>query len=303
MKGGKLRPHNSFDNRKALTDKTKWAGREWYYPFTSLPALLEEDAAEKRIQRVLENYSGETRRWNNELNSDWVCRIYFATKLLMMATLQINSLTFAEEHNLRVVEPHLRYYALFSLCKAVCFTLPDLEWAGGDLLKMTHERVVRHAVAYISTFSQKSAASVDSLFRLAKAHRELIDYNAPSEGDAQLVELKQLIATCRLLAEFAQMNSELLERSFEKHTADAEFELIESRLWTIFQVEIEGHSFLDEEDIRRIGYIMRKHPRPTSILMMLTDGHVEDFFGAWVDEGQTTGNFDPDRRWDIVFDL
>ncbi len=298
-----MRSSNSIDSRKGATEKSSWAGRQWYYQYLEIPTIIEEKDAEKRIQKVLQNYAAKTRAWDNEQNSDWVCRIYFATKLLMMATLQVNSLAYSEEHNVRVIQPHLRYYSLFSLCKAICFTLPELEWANGNLLTMTHERVIRHAVAYIRTFSKKAADSIEASCRLAKAQRELIDYNAPSGGDVQLTELKRFRGTCRLLAEFAQLNSELLEISFEKHTNDTEFELVEARLWAVFQVEIEGHVFLDEEDVRRIGYLARKHPRPTSIRMMLTDGHVEDFFGAWGEEESDSQNFDPDGHWDAIFEI
>lgn len=298
-----MRFPNSIDSRKGVTERINWAGRQWYYPYREIPIITEDKVAEKRIQKVLQNYAAETRAWDDERNSDWVCRIYFATKLLMMATLQVNSLIYSEEHNLRVVQPHLRYYSLFSLCKAICFTLPELAWANGSLLTMTHERVIRHAVAYIQTFSKKAADAIEASCRLAKAQRELIDYNAPSSGDAQLTELNRFRETCRLLAEFAQLNSELLERSFEKHTNDIKFEMVEARLWVAFQVEIEGQNFFDEEDVRRIGYLARKHPRPTNIRMMLTDGHVEDFFGAWGEDETDAQNFDPDNHWDSIFDI
>jgi hypothetical protein len=89
-----LRRANSIDSRKVLTDKVSWASREWYYPYIEIPAVTQDKDAETRIQKVLQNYAAKTRTWNNERNSEWVCRIYLATKLLMMATLQVNSLTF-----------------------------------------------------------------------------------------------------------------------------------------------------------------------------------------------------------------
>lgn len=98
------------------------------------------------------------------------------------------------------------------------------------------------------------------------------------------------------------MNSELLECSFEKHTLDREFHLLEDELVKLLNVEIEGQVFLDDEDYRRLGYLMRKHPRPTSLKMLLTDGHVEDFFGAWCDPDDGNG-FDPDRNLDILFGI
>jgi hypothetical protein len=64
-----------------------------------------------------------------------------------------------------------------------------------------------------------------------------------------------------------------------------------------------GAHFIDYEDARRLLYLMRKHPRPTSIKALLTDGHVEDFFGAWTAEVESEINFNPDDNLDAIFDI
>lgn len=42
---------------------------------------------------------------------------------------------------------------------------------------------------------------------------------------------------------------------------------------------------------KRIGYFFRKSNSPSSLILMATDGLVEDFFGAWVcDEDDPESN-------------
>lgn len=298
-----MRIPNSVDTQKALFEKTEFAKRKWFYAYAQLPAVLDEQRCERAIQKLFSRYSKETKAWDDIKNTEWTCRLYMAAKLIMMATLQLNSLDFAESVNLRAATPHLRYYTLLSLSRAICLTLPENKWNDGDLLTMNHDRALKSTANHVSMFDQKVGVRVDSAIRLAKAHRELIDYRAPSSGYSDLSRIKRFKSLCRLLAELAQMNSELLETSFENQTSDVAFEILESEAWKLLDVEIGGHSFIDREDIRRISYLARKHPRPANLRALMTDGHVEQFFGAWCDDSERPGCFDPDDHWDVIFDI
>jgi len=298
-----MRLSNSIDTRKLCSGRTAFAGRDWFYDFKQIPAVLGEDVAKKRIEKLLSRYAKITKSWNNRENSIWICKLYMATKLIMMATLQVNSLRFAGRVNLRVASPHLQYYSLLSLARAVCLTIPEIDWADGELLKMSHAQAIKQTVDYHASFDKSLAQSIDAAIRSAKAQRELIDYRAPTSGDANIELLQDLILKCRLLAEFAQMNSELLESSFERHNSSKEFDVEDDEIMKLLSVEIEGESFFDDEDYYRVGYILRKHPRPTSLQMLMTDGHVEDFFGAWCDKEDNEAGFDPDVDSDVIFDI
>ena len=48
---------------------------------------------------------------------------------------------------------------------------------------------------------------------------------------------------------------------------------------------------------------VRKHPMPTNILHMMSEGHVEDFFGSWLDQEDSEDGFNPDENWRILFDV
>jgi hypothetical protein len=297
------RPDNSIDTFKVVTQRTSYASRAWYYAYRQIPAVFPETAVTAVNLRLFSRYAKLTKSWTDDENSIWVVRLFMAAKLIMAATLQVNSMRFAYEVNLRVAGPHLRYYALLSLCRAVCLTLPENDWADGRVITMSHERAISQTSLFIRAFDEQCAATVNSLIRHAKAQRELIDYRAPSSGDSMLEPMLQFEQCCSLLAELAQMNSELLEASFEKHTSDAAFSIKGNIVQKVASIEIEGEEFLDQEDVYRLFYLMRKHPRPTSIQALLTDGHVEDFFGAWLADSRSERNFNPDNNLDVIFDI
>lgn len=69
--------------------------------------------------------------------------------------------------------------------------------------------------------------------------------------------------------------------------------------------QIDGTAECDKEDWYRLDYLRRKCPRPTNIYQMISEGHVEDFFGSWLPDKDATGDdlFNPDENWRILFAL
>ena len=105
------------------------------------------------------------------------------------------------------------------------------------------------------------------------------------------------------LAEVAQLNSELLEAALEKHCTHSNFEFLDSYIEKLSQVELVGDVHVDWEDIYRLSYLARKWPRPTSLQRTITEGHVEDFFGAWcAEEDEDENIFNPDIDHQLIFD-
>lgn len=226
-----------------------------------------------------------------------------SSKLVMAATLHLNSLSFAKDRNLRVVAPYLRYYAVLSLLRAVCYTLPEHDWADGKLIQISHSAAIDGAVENLRRFNKDIAETIKNDIRELKAERELISYRAPSSGDDQVAEKNRIFALCTLLAEVAQFNSELLEVSLSKNADPQAFVLFSKDAEKIAGIEIDGHYFGDREDAYRLGYLARKHPYPANVQHLMTDGHVEDFFGAWHAGEDGEEFFDPDRMQDIIFDI
>jgi len=282
---------------------SQYAGRQWYYDFRELNSRFAEKQCEAVSNRLLERYSLLTKSWTPERNSEWTCRLFMSAKLVMAATLHLNSLGFSEERNLRVVAPYLRYYAVLSLLRAICYTLPEHEWADGKLIQILHTAAISGAVDHLRKFDPKVSEEMHSEVRELKAERELISYRAPSTGDGQIVERNRLLALCTLLAEIAQFNSELFEASLSKHADPKAFVLLPEYAEKIASVEIDGHYFGDQEDAYRLGYLARKHPYPANIQHLMTEGHVEDFFGAWHAGEDGDDIFNPDEMWGLIFDI
>lgn len=281
----------------------RFAGREWYYSFKEISSTFDEAKCQVVSNRLLERYSLLTRAWTNELNSEWICRLYMSAKLIMAATLKINSASYSEDHNLRVVIPYLRYYAALSLLRSICYTLPEHEWKGGALIQIPHKSAIDGAIEHIRRFSPDIAKSVEWQIRELKAERELISYRAPSSGDDQVSEKSRFLSLCALLAEIAQFNSELLEVSLHKKTIPESFVFDLSYAEGIAGIEIDGHYFGDTEDAYRLSYLARKQNYPTNIMFLMTEGHVEDFFGAWHVSDGSPDLFNPDEATSIIFDI
>ena len=201
-------------NFKAATDsapsvRNKIAGRIWYYDFHAL-SEIDNVKCTAVVHSMLQRYAKVAKTWTPDLNSAWTCRLYMAAKLIMSATLHSNACDFSEEKNLRVVTPYLRYYTVLSLLRAVCYTLPEFQWGSGDLIQISHAKAIQGAIAHIRQFDAGMAERTDKEIRLLKAERELISYRAPSAGDQGVVDHNEFLGLCRLLAEVAQFNSELL---------------------------------------------------------------------------------------------
>ncbi|WP_145386117.1 RNA-dependent RNA polymerase family protein [Stieleria neptunia] len=162
---------------------------------------------------------------------------------------------------------------------------------------MTHSKMIKAAVVALARFDRKMAIDVEASVLHLKAVREMLSYRAPSSGDQFQKPNFDIIDNCRMFLEIAQLQSELLEASIEKHVSTA-YPLEKGLTDRVCHNVIDGIEFFDSEDSHRISYLARKHPTPTNIMHMLSPGHEEDFYGAWCRDGYDTDSsddsFDPD---------
>lgn len=112
----------------------KYANRNWFYNYRELFDLTDEKKLLSVSGDISKQYSLLTKDWSIELNSEWTCRIYLASKMILNATVILKQAEFAEEKNLRITIPYLEYYAVLSLLRAVVFTLPKQQWEEGKLV-------------------------------------------------------------------------------------------------------------------------------------------------------------------------
>ena len=294
---------SSISTSQILTDKVPFAGKKWYYRFRELPSVFSQEECASVVTSLQDRYAALTKKWSSETNSEWTCRLYMAAKLVMSATIHVNSADYAEQRNLRVVIPYLRYYAVFSLLRAICYTIPEQMWNAGKLLHISHATAINVTQDHLYRFNKAVSEVVGDQIRELKAERELLSYGAPSSGDDHISEKNRFLSLCGMLAEVAQFDSEVIESSLLKHGDPTTFVLLKNYLESITNLIIEGHYFGDKEDAYRLNYLTRKHPRPTNILHMMTEGHVDDFFGAWVNYDEKSGSFNPDEMKEIIFDI
>lgn len=70
----------------------QYAGRNWAYRYRRLFDLCPEKQLAKVAGRVAKQYAQLTKVWTSERNSEWSCRMYFATKMILNATVLLNTL-------------------------------------------------------------------------------------------------------------------------------------------------------------------------------------------------------------------
>ncbi|MCJ7484338.1 MAG: hypothetical protein MUO31_15420 [Thermodesulfovibrionales bacterium] len=288
--------------RKKIGVPTEYAGRTWFYNFRSIPEFCQESTVTETCQRLLQGIAPIAKGWNNATNSEWISRIYFAGKMILGASVMAQSLEFATAKNLRTVISYLDYYTVLNTLRAILLTNPYVAWDNGMILQTTHTKTINVVDKIISQFDKTIAEQAKKHITHLKAFRELISYRAPSSGDAFPRPDVDIIGMCRLFAEIAQMQSELIEASVQKN-AIGSFSLSTEAIEGICKNEIDGFSFYDEEDHNRMGYLQRKYPLPTNIVHMMSEGHVEDFFGSWCASEEAEDKFNPDDNWRILFDV
>ena len=295
--------------RQAIGEENRFAGRDWWYEFRAFNRVFNEDSVRNYSLATLTQFSKITKEWNDNLNSEWLCRVYFSAKKVLSASLMLNSLEYAESRNLRISSSYLEYYAIQSTLRAILFTSPLTKWENGGLIKLPHKTTINTVCDIIARLDKNFSERLKRHILHLKAFRELISYRAPSSGDsfAKAEFDMDLITLCQLLSEIAQVQSELMEASLLKNAEGASYAFLDDYIEQVCHTEIDGHSFWDDEDQYRLDYLRRKHPWPTNIMHIMSEGHVEDFFGAWLprkdNEGEDKDVFDPDKNWGVIFDV
>lgn len=282
---------------------TTYGGREWYYEFRQVPNFIYEESLQSYADETQARYDELARHWDEVKNSEWLCRIYLSMKMIFSSSLFLGSAGYAKGCNLRVPVSYLEYYAAFNAVRSVHFTMSSEKWANGEMVTLSHQKVLKPVGRLLSAFDGSLAERFDTTIQYLKAKRELISYRSPSRGDAHCGEDEiDVLELCTLLSEIAQINSELLQQALNQtlpYGATFEGTYIQS----LGKIKVNRQTFIDREDLYRLNYLERKCPVPVNIMFMMTEGHVEDFFGAWCHDEPQPEMFDPDDYWQIIFDI
>lgn len=281
----------------------EYAGRKWLYSYRKLFGVCTESKLISTTNRVLSRYSNLTKSWNITTNSEWTCRHYLATKMILNATVLTNALDYSNELGVRIANPYFEYYATLSVLRALVYTIPSESWNDGELMSIRHSKTINVAFDWLAKFDVGTADRLKRMARQLKAQREVISYKAPASGDSILEDSYDLFELLIVIAETAQLNSELLEASVEKNASPENFFVEDKHVKQISRFEIEGFSFSDREDNYRLDYIRRKQPQPLNLAATMTEGQTEDFIGAWDGEEEGMFNNGSPANWQEIFDI
>lgn len=277
------------------------------FQYQLLDDYFEDVEIAKFREKMLRHYAKLTKNWNDELNSEWIARMYLAAKMIYSATLLLNTSDFCKSKNVLITDPYLLYYSLFCCCRALNFVDPCLDWKDGALIRDNHARVINNAVSFIERIDRDEAAQLKQFLLDAKDFRELFSYKFPSNGydsseKHSHIDISSVKKNCILLCEIAQKSSEFFEISLEKHCDGKSYKVIERTLLNCVEYSGENYEFRDEEDAIRIAYIIRKVSRPYNIYMTMSEGLTDEFFGSWHNQCGDD-DFNPDHRFIRIFEF
>ncbi|WP_151040686.1 hypothetical protein [Bacillus safensis] len=240
---------------------------------------------------------------NIKLNSEWITRNYLSSKMILSATVMLTSLEYAIEKNLKMTVPYLYYYSVITCCRAFLYANPYNEWKNnGDFLNMSHSKIINLTKDYLYHLDKDYALRIENILNELKKTRELFSYKFPSTGLDIVYEydLDDIIEICTTVCELAQLTSEKIQNYTINKCMDNYDD------WSRVDLNYLKYTYsydgiIDSEDWRRIDYIKRKQPFPASIYYTMTEGMVEDYFGAWCPNDGNDDLYNPDLNWRIIF--
>lgn len=293
---------NHIKVKQESAKKNLFGDREWFYNFRVLSKVCSEKEFKKWWQNKYQIIKTQTKVWSDSKQSEWIIRNIMSAKMIMSATLHVNSLEHAKKTNLKVVESYLEYYSTLQAMRALILNIPSQDWKDATLLNQNHIAVINTVCNTIAELNSEEGIRLKSTITRLKANRELISYRAPSSGLRWQEPNVDITYICTLICEIAQAFSELLEHAL-KGKSNENYKLELEEFSVLYNPKIDGYIFPDLEDLYRTDYLLRKNPNPTNIMHIITEGHVEEFFEAWNAEEENEMNFNPDINWRIIFDL
>lgn len=222
----------------------------------------------------------------------------------MSSSVMLTSLEYCMSQNVRVTEPYLVYYSILNCSRAVLFTNPIIDWNSGEIIEATHAKIINTTSDLIGQFNKTFGSKFKDIITRAREYRELFSYKFPANGINDFnVSYDEAVSISTFLSELAQFQSVILEKqNFKKNKIETSIDKSIIKKGYIYKGDT--YEFLDDEDWYRLDYIHRKQPYPVSLFFTLTEGMVEDFFGAWYPkDDEIDGKYNPDDNWNIIFSM
>jgi hypothetical protein len=184
-------------------------------------------------------------------------------------------------------------------------------WKNGELKSLPHKTIINNTHNVLCQAAPRFADDVRDYLLLAKEFRELHSYQFPGDGligENNLfrdIKINNTIAKCASICDMAQLTSEILENSFNKNCTGKEFGYDDATFEQCFLYGDSTFQQLDIEDWQRIGSYVRKTKRPYCVVLTMSAGMTDSFFGNWLapDEQRLDDVFNPDSRTIKIFDI
>lgn len=271
-----------------------------YFEYKELYSNFGEKIIETRINDLRPPFTEIAKVFDIKSNTQWIIRTYLASKMILASSVLLTSAQYAKSKNLRIAEPYLLYYPLLSCARSVIFTNPHIGWSD-DLVTMTHSKTINLIGDIVAKYNKKKGDEIKKLIDWAREYREIFSYKFPANGlTGHLINFEDVVIVCRLLCEIAQLQSAILEAAIAKHVTQ-HYPIDEMEIIRTYVYGEKNFQFIDSEDGYRLNYIQRKVARPLSIINTMTEGMVEDFFGAWCIDTNENDIYNPDENWRIIF--
>lgn len=293
------RPLNSLD---------RLSGSIFVYDYRHLEALCSSETLAAYTQRTRRLFAPVAKSFDDTKNTEWALRSYLALKLILHATIMATSAMYGKGRNLQVALPYLSYYTLFSACRAFLLTCPDVSWTGANTARFSHSQARTLATDLLKRLDTKVSKDASDRLLAARRQRELFSYSFPMSGPASdetaFISAEDAIAWAGIFSELAHLNSACLEGAVAKHCNGRSFGLNDDEAWDLMNHPLEGGEVhFDDGDWAWLGRLFRDHTAPVALTALVTEGLIEDFFGAWSDPDDTEGAYNPDDNWRLLLDV
>jgi len=251
------------------------------------------------IQNTHLKYTNEAKEWNIEKNNFWILRLYASLKMLLSSTLFYSNYEFSKEKKIYIALPYFEYYGLVSSCRALLLLSSDKD-VFSTIFSATHRDIIKSTTQLLTSIDTKLSEEFNQHINSLKDRRERFSYHIPTKKiitDDVDITYESSLNYSRLLAEMAQLNSEVLQKTV---TTDKNREHF--IFGNVQEIDDEIFKYFDsDEDYYRLGYIARKVKKPISIHQLATEGLTEDFLGNYMEEYAEENNLSPLHNLQLIF--
>lgn len=145
----------------------------------------------------------------SSINTEWILRSYCATKMIMAATLLLNSAQYCINKNILITVPYLLYYAALSSARGLLYVSPFDQTKDLDgLMTITHSKVLNVVPDLIRNhFDRELGEKIKTLLYYLRNQRELFSYKFPASGISDDINFDETVEICGLLAELTELSS------------------------------------------------------------------------------------------------